>query len=65
MGYTLLVFLAVVLFVFCGLYVAKLGPQKPKILVPLMVISLLIVASAFLTVKPWWAEFLQYLSSLL
>lgn len=64
MGYLLLVFLAVVIFVFYGLYVAKLEPYKPKILVPLILISLLIVVAAFLTLEPWWAEFLQYLGSL-
>ncbi|MFB0560217.1 MAG: hypothetical protein ACETWM_03120 [Candidatus Lokiarchaeia archaeon] len=64
MGYLLLVFIAVVLFVFYGLYFGKLQPQKPKILIPLILISLLIIVAAFLTLDPWWAEFLQYLSGL-
>ncbi|MGQ9721562.1 MAG: hypothetical protein ACUVXA_09610 [Candidatus Jordarchaeum sp.] len=65
MGLLLLVFLAVVVFVFYGLHAAKLEPQKPKILIPLVVISILIVVAAFLTQKPWWTEFLQALNNLL
>ena len=64
MSYLLLAFLAVILFVFYGLYAEKLDPRKPRILIPLILVGVLIVVAAILTQKPWWGEFLQALGSL-
>jgi len=49
---------------FLGLYAEKLDPRKPKILIPLILVGVLIVVAAILTQKPWWDEFLQALGSL-
>ncbi len=62
MGYILLVFLAVPVAVYYGLHVKKIGPNSPRILVPLVLVSVLIVATAFLTKEPSWSEFLKWLN---
>ncbi|MEM2135679.1 MAG: hypothetical protein QXR19_01855 [Candidatus Jordarchaeaceae archaeon] len=65
MGYLLLVFLIIVAFVFYGLYIGKFEPHKPKILLPLLLVALIIIVAAILTQRSWWAEFLQYLNTLI
>ena len=63
MGYLLLVFLLIVFFVFMGLRMGKLEPQRPKILVPLVLVSLLIIVGAIMTQTPWYSELLTQLTN--
>ncbi|MEM3586764.1 MAG: hypothetical protein QXO71_05505 [Candidatus Jordarchaeaceae archaeon] len=62
MGYLLLVYLVIVLFVFLGLYINRLEPHKPKTFIPLILVSVTIVAAAILTQRPWLSDFLQSLN---
>jgi hypothetical protein len=65
MAYILLVFLIIVFSVFLGLHIAKLEPYRPRILVPLILVSILIVAASILIQKPWWADYSSSIKQLL
>ncbi|WXG41025.1 MAG: hypothetical protein WED07_09690 [Candidatus Freyarchaeum deiterrae] len=65
MAYLLLVFLLIVLFVYLGLHMAKLEPYRPKILVPLIFVSVLIVVASIVIQEPWWANYVSAIKSIL